>query len=126
MIERHYGTTRVAIIVAKKLVFKFPHCRTMSLERRWKILQFLRGCVANLTEMYTYWFTKKADFLVPVMSFGLVNLQLFEHGECPSEEEMNEHVWSKLSKNANGLRAFMNPHELYRNNWRKNERGGIA
>jgi len=118
--EINKGSTRTVVIVLRRFVLKFP--RIEKALGRTRLISFLWGVIANLTEFSTFLLSKNRSFLVPVWSIGLVSFQRYEEGETPTENEIRD-ILNRLPEGQKNILEFTGSHDLSARNWKKNAKG---
>ncbi len=132
------GHTRIALILFRWLVIKFPNPRFDRIRSAFEFSEnfaqfsarltrvlyeaFVWGVVINASEgLVSVWCTN-AHHLSPVITLGILNLQWYEGEGQPTDEEI-EVVYRSLSPKARSVLEMVNAHDKSAHKWRKTPKG---
>ena len=133
-----WGNHRV-VLYAAGFVLKFPRVQILPppsrgawrgslgyakkhIKKSW--LQFITGCVANLTE-YASWLEKPSRFKARVyFSLGFLTVQRYEQGQTLTKDQLKE-LLNHLPGEAKLEMEAMNTHAFCPSNFRRTERGVV-
>ncbi len=140
MIKIRKGNTRIAVLLFRLVVIKFPNPRLDRIRsfeywtRRKSFFGFLGrsirnfydalmwGVALNTSEALVYHYSLKAKYLSPVFTLGLLNFMPYEGEDEPTREEIDA-LYRSLSDKARKFLLEADCHEYASHNWRRTPEG---